>query len=105
MSYTLKNTSSLDLIVKDEDNEENIQSYDFTKVGEDKLVSKPTYKGDDEIREVNVEASVEGKTVTATVTYSSGMEGLEVQDVNLTGVASKYEIESEPEFSFQECDD
>ncbi|EEY99097.1 hypothetical protein VOA_001446 [Vibrio sp. RC586] len=102
MGYILQNTTSLQLVDKDG---EFIELDDFQEVGEHEVISKPSFKEDDETRQATFQADLDGNTITARVQYTSGMSGLEVQNVDVEGVPEEYQEESSVDFEFQECED
>lgn len=104
MAFPIEQISSLELIKNDEDSV-TIELDDLTESGDHKIVGKPSFKEDDEIRAVNFVGNVEQEQVTVQVLYSYGVNGSEVQEVNVTKIPKSFRLETSPNFECKECDD
>jgi len=104
MSFTIEQTSSLELVNKDGEIFE-IAVGELQEVGEHEVISKPQFKEDQEERLVRFSAKIEQGEIKVEVTYSIGMSGQEVQDVNVVKIPNGLEIQSSPEFETQDHDD
>lgn len=107
MSFTIEQISLLELIV--EGNEDQIiiavQPGELKQVGDHEVVSKPQFKEDREERLVVFQGEIEQGKVEVQVTYSLGMDGHQVENVEVVTVPSGLTVHSEPEFETQDCED
>lgn len=101
MSSTLELIQGLELATEDD----TFEVDDFVEVGSPTLVAEPSYKDAPTEWETIFTAEFEGEEITATVSYTSGMDGLIVQHVAVDNIPKGYDVEAEPEFEFQECED
>lgn len=104
MPFTIEQISSLELVNKDGDIFA-IAIGELQAVGEHEVISKPQFKEDQEERLVRFSAKKEKGEIKVEVTYSIGMSGQEVQDVNVVKIPDGLEIHSSPEFETQDHDD
>jgi hypothetical protein len=103
MGFTLGQAGNLELTNQDG---EVFELNNFQEVGPHAVMSKPSVKGDDETRLVTLTDELDGKTITALVTYAAGDSStFDIQDIKFTGIPEGYEIESEASFEFEESDE
>lgn len=106
MPFTIEQASSLELVDKDNNDEViEIPIGELKETGEHEVISKPQFKGDSEEILVKFVGSIEQGEIKVEVTYSVGMDGHEVQDVNVVQIPDGLEVQSSPEFKTQDCED
>lgn len=104
MSFTIEQTSSLKLMDKNNEVFE-VPAGELKETGKDKLIGNQQFKEDREERMVEFVANIEQGEVKVEVTYSMGMDGHEVQDVNVVQTPDGLEVQSDPEFETKNCED
>lgn len=102
MSDTLQNTNSLKLIDKDGELVELDNFKNFEDHGDD---TKKSYKYEDVTKYITCEAYLDGKAITVRIECMYGNTPIEVVGVEVGEIPDGYEIDSYPEFEFQECED
>ncbi|EAQ63730.1 hypothetical protein MED121_03497 [Marinomonas sp. MED121] len=104
MSFTVEQTTSLEF--KNSDGE-TFELDGFTQTGEAKEVTPPIFKEDVTEYQATLiaEDTAENVKASATVTYTSGMEGSVVTNVEVTSLTGGAQLESTPEFECQDCDE
>lgn len=107
MPFTIEQISPLELIVEDDEDQEiiEIQPGELKEVGDHEVVSKPQFKEDREERSVVFRGEIDQGVVEVHVTYSLGMDGHQVENVEVVTVPDGLSVHSEPEFETQDSED
>lgn len=107
MPFTIEQISPLELIIEGDKDQTiiEVQPGELKEVGGHEVVSKPKFKEDREERLVVFQGEIEGGAVKVNVTYSLGMDGHQVESVEVVTVPPGLAVHSEPEFETQDCED
>lgn len=107
MPFTIEQISPLELIIEDGKDQEiiEVQPGELKEVGDHEVVSKPQFKEDREERSVVFRGEIDQGGVEVHVTYSLGMDGHQVEHVDVVTVPDGLTVHSEPEFETQDCED
>lgn len=107
MPFTIEQISPLELIVEGDKDQTiiEVQPGELTEVGDHEVVSEPKFKEDREERLVVFQGEIEAGAVKVHVTYSLGMDGHQVESVEIVTVPTGLTVHSEPEFETQDCED
>ncbi|WP_186019454.1 hypothetical protein [Burkholderia gladioli] len=105
MPFTIEQVTPLELITEGDKDPKiiEVQSGELKEVGDHKVVSKPQFKEDREERSVVFRGEIEQGAVEVHVTYSLGMDGHQVENVEVVTVPAGLTVHSEPEFETQDC--
>jgi hypothetical protein len=107
MPFTIKQISPLRLLAKDDEKQgtTKVQTIELKEIGSPKLVSKPKFKEDREEWLVVFQGKLKQGAVEVDVTYSLGMDGHQVESVEIVIVPMDCTVHSEPEFETRDCED
>lgn len=106
MPFTIEQISPLELIVEDGEDQEiiEVQPGELKNVGDHVVVSKPQFKEDREERSVVFRGKIDQGVVEVHVTYSLGMDGHQVENVEVVTVPDGLAVHSEPAFETRDCE-
>lgn len=106
MPFTIVQISSLELLAEDDKNQNIIYVGPevLREVGGHELVKALQFKDDREEWLVKFKGRITQGEVEVHVTYSLGMDGQQVETVDVVTVPSGLTVHQDPEFETQNCD-
>lgn len=97
MSFSIVQTNPLLLSKIDTPDEEPIRTR-LKEVGEHVTSKKPQFNEDREERKATFVGNVGDLPITVEVTYSIGVDGHGIEDVEIVGLPNGYDVFEEPSF-------